>query len=74
MGELPGILGLSCPIKLKLLDLLASQLDHKHMSHNMTMAGLQKRVNGVFQKSGELLYASTLLIEEKVELEEKLLS
>ena len=42
MGELLGILGLSYPIELKLLDLLTFELDRGLVSHNMIVIGLQK--------------------------------
>jgi len=40
VGELSGILRLSRPVELKMLDLLTSQLDHELISHNMTVADL----------------------------------
>jgi len=74
MGKLLGIPGLFRPLELKLLNLLTSQLDRELISHNMTAAGLRKRVNGVLQKGRELLEASSSLKSEKIDLEEKLLS
>ena len=43
IGEVPGILGLSRPVELILLNLLTSQLDHELFSHNVIVAGLQKK-------------------------------
>ena len=64
VGKFLGIPGLSRPVELKLLDLLTSKLDHELISHNMTVAGLRKRVDE----------ASLSLRSEKVEIEEKHLS
>ena len=50
VGELLEVPRLSRPVELKLLDLLSSQLDCELISHNITVAGLKKRVNGVLQK------------------------
>ena len=58
----------------KLLDLLTSQPNRELVSHNMIVAGLRRRVEGVIQKGRELLEASAKLREEKLDLEEKLLS
>ena len=74
VGELPGIPRLSHSVELKLLDLLISQLDCVLISRNMIVASLRKRVDGFLQKGRELLVASASLREEKVKLEEKLLS
>jgi len=73
MGKLPGIHRLSRPIEHKLLDLLTSQLDRELISHNMIVAGLKKKADGVLRKWLELLVVSASLKGEKVELEEQLL-
>ena len=39
MEELPRIPGLSCPVELKLLDFLTSQLDRELIFHNTIVAG-----------------------------------
>jgi len=65
MRELSGIPMLSYPVELKLLDLLTSQLDSELISHNMTVAGLRKRGNGVLQKGRELLEANASLRGER---------
>ena len=72
-GELPGILRLSHPVELKLLNFIIAQLDRELISHNTIMAGHKKRVDNVLQKGHELLEVSSLLRKEKMELEEKLL-
>ena len=74
VGKLPGILGLSRSVELKLLDLLTSQLHCELISLNITLAGLRKRVDGVLQKGHELLEVSASLRREKIKLEEKLIS
>ena len=66
--------GLSHHIKLELLNLLTSQLDHEFISHNITVEDLKKRMGGVFQKRRELLEATTELRQEKANLEVRLLS
>ena len=73
-GELLGILGLSRPIELKLLDFLTSQLDLELIAHNTLVAEHKKRVDDVLKKDHELLEASSSSRKEKVELEEKLLN
>ena len=73
MGELLGILSLSRPIELELLDLLTSELDRELIAHNTIMAGHKMKVNDVLKKGRELLEASSSLRKEKAELEEKLL-
>ena len=64
MGELPGILGISRPIELKLLDFLTSRLDRELISHNTIMAGHKKGVDDVLQKGHELPDVS-FFIEER---------
>ena len=72
IGELPEILRLSRHVELKLLYLLTSQLDRELVSHNVTVADLQRRMDGVFQKGRKLLAASVKLREEKLDLEVRL--
>ena len=74
VGKLPGIPELSHPVEFKLLDLLTSQLDRELVSHNMIVAGLQRKLDGILQKGRELLEMSVELREEKLDVEEKLLS
>ena len=72
--KLPRIPGHCRLVELKLLDLLTFQLDRELVFHNMTVAGLRKRVDEVLQKGRELFEVNSTLSEEKIELEEKLLS
>ena len=46
-GLFRGILGLSRPVEVKLLDLLVSQLDREFVSHNMMVKSLEGRMSGV---------------------------
>jgi len=46
-GSLWGISGLSHHVQFKLLDHLTSQLDCELVSHNVTVADLQRRIDGV---------------------------
>ena len=39
---------LSSHIELELLDLLTSQLDREHISHNVMVEDLRKKIGGVF--------------------------
>ena len=71
MRELPGIHALSHSVRLKLLDLLTSQLDRELTSYNTIMDGLRQRVDRVLQKGRKILDASSSLRKEKVELEGK---
>ena len=71
MRELPGIHALSHSVRLKLLDLLTSQLDRELTSYNTIMNDLRQRVDRVLQKGHKLLDASSSLRKEKVELEGK---
>ena len=71
MGELPWIPALSHSVKLKLLNLLTSQLDRELTSYNTIMDGLKQRVDKVLQKGRKLLDASSSLRKKKVELEGK---